>query len=151
MRFRGSSRRERVAGSVNQSGGIGAEGRELADELYVKGGVRERSQGSFFLWCLLWSTFRLFVQTILHACVCPIAKSCLTLCNPMDYHPPSSSVHGIFQVRILEWIAIFSFGDLSHPVIKPTSPISAASAAGSLPLSQLGSPFDYGAFPLFSY
>ena len=30
----------------------------------------------------------------------------LTLCNPMDYSPPDSSVHGIFQARILEWVAI---------------------------------------------
>ena len=39
------------------------------------------------------------------------AQSCLTLCNPMDCSPPGSSVHGIFQARILEWIAIpFSRG-----------------------------------------
>ena len=35
----------------------------------------------------------------------------LTLCNPMDYNPPGSSVHGISQARILEWVAIsFSRG-----------------------------------------
>ena len=39
------------------------------------------------------------------------AQPCLTLCNPMDYSPPVSSVHGIFQARILEWVAIiFSRG-----------------------------------------
>ena len=32
-------------------------------------------------------------------------KSCSTLCNPMDCSPPGSSVHGIFQARILEWVA----------------------------------------------
>ena len=31
---------------------------------------------------------------------------CLTLCDPMDYNPPGSSVHGILQARILEWVAI---------------------------------------------
>ena len=31
-----------------------------------------------------------------------------TLCNPMDYSLPGSSVHGILQARILEWSAIFS-------------------------------------------
>ena len=31
---------------------------------------------------------------------------CLTLRNPMDYSPPGCSVHGILQVRILEWVAI---------------------------------------------
>ena len=38
--------------------------------------------------------------------VCLIAKSCPTLCDPMDSSPPGSSVHGIFQARILEWVAI---------------------------------------------
>ena len=47
-------------------------------------------------------------------CVCALCsfmKLCLTLCNPMDCSPPGSSVHGIFQVRILKWVAIsFSRG-----------------------------------------
>ena len=29
-----------------------------------------------------------------------------TLCNPMDCSPPDSSIHGLFQARILEWVAI---------------------------------------------
>ena len=33
-------------------------------------------------------------------------QSCLTLSDPMDHSPPGSSVHGIFQVRVLEWVAI---------------------------------------------
>ena len=32
----------------------------------------------------------------------------LTLCDSMDYSPPGSSVHGILQARILEWVAISS-------------------------------------------
>ena len=35
-----------------------------------------------------------------------IAQSCLTLCDPMDCSPPGSSIHGIFQARVLEWGAI---------------------------------------------
>ena len=35
-----------------------------------------------------------------------VAQSCPTLCNPMDCSLPSSMVHGIFQARILEWVAI---------------------------------------------
>ena len=31
---------------------------------------------------------------------------CLTLCNPMDYSLPGSSVHGVLQERILEWVAM---------------------------------------------
>ena len=37
---------------------------------------------------------------------CLIAKLCLTLCDPKDCSLPGSSVHEIFQARILEWIAI---------------------------------------------
>ena len=36
-----------------------------------------------------------------------IAQSCLTLCKPMDYSPPGSSVHGILQAKILECVALF--------------------------------------------
>jgi len=40
-----------------------------------------------------------------------VTQSCPTLCNPMDCSPPGSSVHGIVQARVLEWIAIsFSRG-----------------------------------------
>ena len=35
-----------------------------------------------------------------------VAQSCLTLGNPMDCSPPGSSIHGIFQARVLEWAAI---------------------------------------------
>ena len=36
---------------------------------------------------------------------CSVAKSCPTLCDPMDCSPPGSFVHRIFQARILEWVA----------------------------------------------
>ena len=35
-----------------------------------------------------------------------VAQECLTVCDPMDCSLPGSSVHGIFQARILEWVAI---------------------------------------------
>ena len=35
-----------------------------------------------------------------------VAQSCLTLSDPMDRSLPGSSVHGIFQARVLEWVAI---------------------------------------------
>ena len=48
---------------------------------------------------------------ILCVCVCSVTKSCLTLCNPMDCSLPGFYVHGIFQARVLEWVAIsFSRG-----------------------------------------
>ena len=40
-----------------------------------------------------------------------VAQSCPTLSDPMDCSPPGSSVHGIFQARVLEWGAI-AFSDL---------------------------------------
>ena len=44
-----------------------------------------------------------------------VTQSCPTLCDPMDYSLPGSSVHGIFQARVLEWGAI-AFSD-SHNYI----------------------------------
>ena len=35
-----------------------------------------------------------------------VAQACLTLCNAMDCSLPGSSVHGILQARILEWVAV---------------------------------------------
>ena len=40
-------------------------------------------------------------------CVCSVTQLCPTLCDPMDCSPPNSSVHGIFQARILAWVAIY--------------------------------------------
>ena len=59
-----------------------------------------------------------------------VTQSCLTLCAPTVCSLPSSSIHGILQARILEWVAISFSGDLSHPGIEPTSP---ALQANSLP------------------
>ena len=41
----------------------------------------------------------------LYSCVL-VTQSCPSLCDSMDYNPPASSVHGIFQARILEWATI---------------------------------------------
>ena len=51
-----------------------------------------------------------------------VTQSCLTLCHPMDYSLPDSSVHGSFQARILEWVAIPFSGALLNSGIKPGSP-----------------------------
>ena len=49
-------------------------------------------------------------------CVCvKLLQSCLTLCNPMNYSPPNSSVHGILQARILDWVAISYSRESSPP------------------------------------
>ena len=49
------------------------------------------------------------------------AQSCPILCNPMDCSPPGSSVHGILQARILEWVAMSS---MPNPGIGPMSLVS---------------------------
>ena len=46
---------------------------------------------------------------------------CVQLCNPMDYSPPDFSVHGIFQARILEQVAISSSRESSDLDIEPVS------------------------------
>ena len=51
-------------------------------------------------------------------------------CEPIDYSPPGSSVHGILQARILEWVAFPSPRDHPNPGTKPRSP---ALQADSLP------------------
>ena len=58
-------------------------------------------------------------------------QSCPTLCDPMDCSQPDSSIHGILQIRILEWVDMpSSRGDLHDSGIKPTSPDSLALAGG---------------------
>ena len=44
-----------------------------------------------------------------------VAQLCQTLCNPMDYNLQGSSVHGILQEGILEWVAISSSWASSQP------------------------------------
>ena len=50
-----------------------------------------------------------------------VAQLCPTLCNPIDFSPPGSSVHGILQARILEWFAMPFSRDLPDPGIKSGS------------------------------
>ena len=47
--------------------------------------------------------------------MCLVAQSCPTLCDPMDCSPPGSSVYGIIQARILEWVATPSSRESSQP------------------------------------
>ena len=70
-----------------------------------------------------------------HSCVC--AQLCLTLCGPMDCSLPGSSVPGIFQARILEWVAIRLLEDVHDPEIKPASAVSHALAGGFLTTSTI--------------
>ena len=53
---------------------------------------------------LVLGLFFFFFTVQVFTC-CLVSKSCLLLWDPMDCSPPGSSVHGIFQARILEWVA----------------------------------------------
>ena len=62
-----------------------------------------------------------------------VAQSWPTLCDPIDYSLPGSSVHGILQARILEWVAIHFSRGPSRPRIEPRSPALQADSLLSEP------------------
>ena len=77
-------------------------------------------------------------KNVVYMCIhVKLLQSCSTLCGPMDCSPPGSSVHGIFQARILEWFAIFFSRDLPHPGIEPESLLSPELAGRFLPRRNL--------------
>ena len=75
----------------------------------------------------------LSIHLSIHLCVCVCMKLfqlCLTLCDLVDYGLPGSSVHGILQARILEWLPCLPPGDFPNPGIELKSPGSPALASG---------------------
>ena len=66
-----------------------------------------------------------------------VAQLHMTLCDPMDWSLPGSSVHGILQARTLEWVAFPSPGDLPDPAIELQP---SALQADSLPSEPPGRP-----------
>ena len=62
------------------------------------------------------------VTQFIHLCLCRLLSCVWLFCDPMDCSPPGSSVHGILQARILEWVAILFFRASSQPAIEPRSP-----------------------------
>ena len=83
-----------------------------------------------------------FFLVAVWVCAFSVAQSCPTLHDPMDSSPPGSSVHGVFQARIMEWIAISSSRESSWPSDRICiSSVSLQWQADSLPLSHLGSPY----------
>ena len=70
--------------------------------LLIKHSFTFRNHGHLTKW--MWSIM------IMYACTCAkLLQSCLTLCNPLDCNSSSSSVRGILQARILEWVDMPSF------------------------------------------
>ena len=73
-------------------------------------------------------------------CYTVLSAHCVMLCNLMDCSLPGSTVHGILQARILEWVATSPLGDLPDPGIKTTSPASPALAGGYFTTKPRGKP-----------
>ena len=84
--------------------------------------------------------FYLLACTVL----CLVAQSCPTLCDSMDCSPPGSSVHGIFQARILEWVAMPYSRGSSQP--RDGTQVS-CTACGFLPSELPGKPIFLPTFP----
>ena len=76
-----------------------------------------------------------------------VAQLCLTLCHPMACSGPGSSVHGILQAGILEWVATLLQRVFLTPGIKPSSP---ALQVDSLPSEPLHASDALGSNPSFS-
>ena len=88
---------------------------------------------------ILWT----FQKCLSPVCCCLVAQSCPTLCDPMDCIPPGSSVHGISQVRILEWVATsFSRGS-SPPRDQPVSPTLAGRFFNAEPPGKAATPIKH--------
>ena len=83
-----------------------------------------------------WASLPQATRVCVCVCVCACARahsvtqSCTTLCDPIDYSPPVSSVHGISQARILECIAISYTRESFNPGLEPTSLASPPLAGG---------------------
>ena len=60
-------------------------------------------ENNILSYSLTKAVFNLFLCC---AVLCVVTQSCPTLCHLMDHSLPGSSVHGILQARILEWVAI---------------------------------------------
>ena len=87
----------------------------------------------------LFFSFPYLGQGLFLSCMCFSHQSCLTLCDPMDCSPLGFSVHGIFQARILEWVAIPCSKGIPDPGTEPLSPMSPA-LQDSLPTEPSGEP-----------
>ena len=71
--------------------------------------------------------FQMSVTYQIHVCsfLCSATRLCLLLCHPMDCRLSGSSIHGICQARILEWVAMSSSRESSWSRIKLVSPVLA--------------------------
>ena len=92
-----------------------------------------------------WWKIQLCLEDKGNVCVCSVALSSLTFCNPLDCSTSGSTVYGIFQARILEWVAISSSRGSSWPRDWTRGDLSffclPCWQADSLPMRHLGNPW----------
>ena len=95
-------------------------------ETFIQNEMSERENQilhiNTYIWHLENSTDKPICKAEIETQKVLVTQLCLTVCDPVDCSPPRSSVHGILQARILQWLAIPSPGDLPDPGIKPGSP-----------------------------
>ena len=89
---------------------------EIKSKLYQSGSQSSISLCLYFLIFIAWLHQCVVVQSV----ESEVAQSCPTVCDPMGCSLPGSSVHGIFQARVLEWVAI-SFSSASKWKVKVKS------------------------------
>ena len=90
-------------------------------------GVQKNSLSLFPLHHHLFVMNLLYLFLYMHA---KLLQLCPTLCDTMDCSQPGSSVHGILQTRILEWVVCPPPGDLPNPGIQPAHLLSPALPGG---------------------
>ena len=84
-------------------------------------GCKELDTTEWLNWTKYILTLKIYVilqnikKNVKSRYMCSVTKSCLTLYDPIDYSLLGSSVHGIFQARILEWVAIFPSRESPQP------------------------------------
>ena len=83
---------------------------DLMASVYWRSSNRNLVLSQIFFNCLIYLSIKIFPLSSAAAAAAKSLQSCPTLCDPIDSSPPGSSVPGILQARILEWVAI-SFSD----------------------------------------
>ena len=99
---------------------------------------------NFLVW--IWNAFsaRGLIESVLHCTCAQSLQSCPTLSDLMDCNPPGSSVHGILQARILEWVGMPSSRGSSQSQESSSHFLCLLSSqVGSLPPVPSGKPLSY--------
>ena len=94
----------------------------LVPQPFLKPAWTSGSSRFMYCWSLAWRILSVTllvweISAIVRSswCHCEVAQSCLTLCDPMDCSLPGSSLLGILQARVLEWVAISFSRESSQP------------------------------------